>query len=74
MQCAFDSMAAKTATRILKNERTRDVAVAAALLHDIGHTPLSHTLEGHLLPCQHKDLSILLAEDLQNSLATAGHT
>lgn len=74
MQCAFDSMAAKTATRILKNERTRDVAVAAALLHDIGHTPLSHTLEGHLLPCQHKDLSVLLAEDLQNSLATAGHT
>ncbi len=38
-------------------------ALAAILLHDIGHGPLSHTLEGQLIPnISHEDLSIALIE------------
>lgn len=40
------ALLAKSAARRLKlSRRQRDTALAAALLHDVGHGPLSHSLE-----------------------------
>lgn len=36
----------------------------AALLHDIGHGPFSHALEGQIIPFHHETLSILLIEKI----------
>ena len=41
-----------TAIGIPIDEEDKTVAYCAALLHDIGHGPFSHALEGHLTPGQ----------------------
>lgn len=62
MQDALDTLA-DTGTPISDDERT--AALAAALLHDIGHGPFSHTLEHLLLGGQrHEAMSRALMRDL----------
>jgi uncharacterized protein len=39
-------------------------SLMAILLHDIGHGPYSHTLEGLLLDCSHEDLTLLYMRQL----------
>ena len=50
-------------------------SLMAILLHDIGHGPYSHTLEGLLLDCSHEDLTLLYMKQLNlefdNRLETA---
>ena len=62
-------------TRIEAEEET--AALLAALLHDVGHGPFSHTLEGHLLPHTHEDLGLklisLIEEDLGIDLSLVRH-
>ncbi len=62
MQEALDTLA-ETGTPVSPDERT--AALAAALLHDIGHGPFSHTLEFLLLGGQcHEAMSRALMRDL----------
>ncbi len=62
MQEALDTLE-ETETPVSPDERT--AALAAALLHDIGHGPFSHTLEGLLLGGQrHEAMSRALMRDL----------
>lgn len=68
-------------TRVLDNLRTKDVdisddeyeaAVLAVLLHDIGHGPLSHTLEHTLLHgIRHESLSYLFMNRLNKEFNSA---
>jgi len=47
------------------NEEERLAALTAILLHDLGHGPYSHTLEGILLKnVSHEDMSLLLMEKI----------
>jgi len=47
------------------NEEERLAALTAILLHDIGHGPYSHTLEGILLQnVNHEEMSVLLMEKI----------
>lgn len=49
------------------NEDERSAALTAILLHDIGHGPYSHTLEGVLLKnVNHEELSLLLMEKIND--------
>jgi len=62
MQDALCSLA-KNGTPI--SEEERQAAMAAALLHDIGHAPFSHTLEGHLVAgASHEDITGALISSL----------
>lgn len=59
---ALDSFEAK-GTPIKEDERL--AAMAAILLHDIGHSPFSHTLESNLIhDTKHEEISIALAKRL----------
>lgn len=46
------------------SEEEYEGALAAILLHDIGHGPLSHVLENTILNVHHEHLSLLLMEKL----------
>jgi len=49
------------------NEDERLGALSAILLHDVGHGPYSHTLEGVLLKnINHEEISLLLMEKINN--------
>lgn len=46
-----------------------EAASAAALMHDLGHCPFSHILEGALIcNCHHENISMLLMEKLNKHL------
>lgn len=58
------------AIRTLRNkgvhitEEEAEGSLVAILLHDIGHGPYSHTLEGLLLDCSHEDLTLMFMRQL----------
>lgn len=58
---------------IVITREEHEAALAAALLHDIGHGPFSHVLERNLLPDSHEDLGLrllgILEIDLQIDLS-----
>ena len=73
MQDTLNSLAEK-GTAISTEERT--AALAAALLHDVGHGPFSHTLEHVIIPdFQHEQMSrallVQLNEELNGALSLA---
>ena len=63
---ALDSFEAKE-TPIKEEERL--AAMAAILLHDIGHSPFSHTLESKLIhDTKHEEISIALVKHLKSQM------
>lgn len=69
MQDALSNLAEK-GTKIDPEEST--AALAAALLHDVGHGPYSHTLEHDLISnYNHEDMSRVLILDLNERLSGA---
>ncbi len=53
-------------TKISENEKL--AALSAILLHDIGHTPFSHTLEQKLMSIPHEKISEALIKRLQSKI------
>jgi len=53
----------------------RTGALCAILLHDLGHAPFSHALEGHLVRnLSHEDITLLLMHDMNQGLDGALET
>ena len=50
------------------SDEEKTAALAAALLHDIGHSPLSHNLESLLLPYPHEEISFQLIKKIEEDL------
>lgn len=50
------------------SEAEEEAAMAAILLHDIGHGPFSHTLEKTLINVSHETLSVLFMERMNEQL------
>ncbi|MXZ17409.1 MAG: HD domain-containing protein [Rhodothermaceae bacterium] len=66
LSVALDNFEAK-GTRIEEEERL--AAMAAILLHDIGHSPFSHTLESELVhDTKHEEISIALVKRLKSQM------
>ncbi|GIV25394.1 MAG: hypothetical protein KatS3mg026_1086 [Bacteroidia bacterium] len=49
---------------------TQEATLLAALLHDIGHGPFSHTLEGQILARSHEEIGYLILEKLEKDLGS----
>ncbi len=64
-----------TAVKVLRKKgvsisaEEEEGVVLAALLHDIGHGPFSHTLELHLVKCTHEAFSLYIMEKLNKQLS-----
>ena len=61
MQQAIEVLKSKGVKISAKEEEAVCIAI---LLHDIGHGPFSHTLEGSLIGISHEEISALIMEDL----------
>ena len=66
--------------RVLKDKGTpvsteeRNAAMAAMLLHDLGHSPISHALENELIhDTAHEDISLAFMRRLANRFGTPVH-
>lgn len=64
-QEALTSLAGKGVTI---SAETWEAVLLAAFLHDIGHGPFSHSLEGQLLPYTHETIGLQLLELLERDL------
>ena len=53
---------------IVLTDEEEEAALLAALLHDIGHGPFSHALEGDILPLRHEVITLKLIEALSEEL------
>ncbi len=63
MEMALDHLSREEGLRVTAEQR--ELALATALLHDVGHCAFSHTLEG-VLAHRHEIMSVrMLSEDLQ---------
>lgn len=66
MQLALDLLLSKD---IVISAEEYEATLVAILLHDVGHGPLSHTLEGSLLNnVRHEELSLMVMEKLNKEL------
>lgn len=65
MTMALDVLRSKG--HIIKPEEA-EAAIAAILLHDIGHGPFSHALEHQLVNVRHEQLSLLFMEALNKEM------
>ncbi len=48
------------------DEELKESICIAALVHDLGHSPFSHALEGEIIPLSHEELSVKAVEKLES--------
>ncbi|MDR0790071.1 MAG: HD domain-containing protein [Bacteroidales bacterium] len=53
-----------TAKGVSITEQEYNAALIAILLHDLGHSPLSHALEHCFFDCKHEDISLMLMKQM----------
>lgn len=68
MHLADEALSTLSRKGISLSAETWEAVLLAALLHDIGHGPFSHSLEGQILPQKHEALSLAILEQLEAQL------
>ncbi len=72
MDTALQTLSAKGVIQL--SENTHEAALLAALLHDIGHGPFSHSLENLILPYRHETITHALLNLLEADLGDLRET
>ncbi|MCS6790214.1 MAG: HD domain-containing protein [Bacteroidia bacterium] len=68
MHLADEALSQLTKKGVSISSSTWEAVLLAALLHDIGHGPFSHSLEGKILPLSHEDIGLLLLDVLEREV------
>lgn len=68
MHLADEALSTLSRKGVSFSAETWEAVLLAALLHDIGHGPFSHSLEGQILPQKHEALGLAVLDQLEVQL------
>ncbi len=68
MHLADEALSTLSRKGVSLSAETWEAVLLAALLHDIGHGPFSHSLEGQILPQTHEAIGLALLDQLEAAL------
>ncbi|MCS7189684.1 MAG: HD domain-containing protein [Bacteroidia bacterium] len=70
MHLADEALSILSRKGVKLSKETWEAVLLAALLHDIGHSPFSHSLEKYILPLSHEEIGYACLSLLEDSVGT----